>query len=190
MEPDELSIGILTPLQKPPPKKKGPCENLRPIMLLSVIRKILTICHIKRMWDRISSSIPYNQAAYQAGRSTTEQVFAAKVLIEKAVTSSDYKLYMTLLDMSEAFDTVDRKTLFENLEKILLPEELHLFSIITRNPSIKVKVNNVFSELFSSLVGIMQGDCMSVILFIYYLGCCLQKEKQLIAAPELLVTQK
>ena len=97
---------------------------------------------------------------------------------------------MTLLDMSKAFDTVDRKTLFENLEKILLPEELHLFSIITRNPSIKVKVNNVFSELFSSLVGIMQGDCMSVILFIYYLGCCLQKEKQLIAAPELLVTPK
>ena len=118
--PDEISIGILTPLQKPPPKKKGPCENLRPIMLLSVIRKILTICLIKRTWDRISSSIPYDQAAYQAGRSTTEQVFAAKVLIEKAITSSDYKL-----DMSKAFDTVDRKTLFENLEKILLREELH-----------------------------------------------------------------
>ena len=31
---------------------------------------------------------------------------------------------------------------------------------------------------------------MSAILFIYYLGCCLQKEKQLIAAPELLVTPK
>ena len=97
---------------------------------------------------------------------------------------------MTLLDMSKAFDTVDRKTLFENLEKILLPEELHLFSIITRNPNIKVNVNNAFSEYFSSLVGIMQGDCMSAILFIYYLGCCLQKAKQLIAAPDLLVTPK
>ena len=36
----------------------------------------------------------------------------------------------------------------------------------------------------------MQGDCMIAILFIYYLGCCLQKEKTLIAAPELLVTPK
>ena len=112
-------------------------KNLRPIMLLSVIRKILTICLIKRTWDRISSSIPYNQAAYQAGRSTTEQVFAAKVLIEKAVTSSDYKLYMTLLDMSKAFDTVDRKTLFENLEKILLPEELHFIQYHHKKPKYK-----------------------------------------------------
>ena len=67
---EELKLGILTPTQKPN-KKKGPMDHLRPIMLLSVLRKILTICIIKRIWDRLSERIPKEQAAYQGGRSTT-----------------------------------------------------------------------------------------------------------------------
>ena len=38
----ELVVGLLRPLPKPG-KKKGPAENLRPIILLSVLRKILTV---------------------------------------------------------------------------------------------------------------------------------------------------
>ena len=44
----ELVTGLLRPLQKPG-KKKGPAENLRPIILLSVLRKILTIAMLDRM---------------------------------------------------------------------------------------------------------------------------------------------
>ena len=70
--PDELKLGILTPIPKPG-KAKGPPENLRPIILLSVIRKILTICLLNRCWDRFENFLPKDQAAYQPGRSTTEQ---------------------------------------------------------------------------------------------------------------------
>ena len=38
--PLELKQGLLTPLPKPK-KKKGPRENLRPIILLSVLRKAI-----------------------------------------------------------------------------------------------------------------------------------------------------
>ena len=71
-----LKTGILTSLQKPP--KKG-CErktNVRPIILLSIIRKILAMGIIDRVWEKMKSKIPPDQAAYQKGRSTTEQVFA------------------------------------------------------------------------------------------------------------------
>ena len=44
----ELKLGLLTPLQKPG-KAKGPLANLRSLILLSVIRKILTICLIERI---------------------------------------------------------------------------------------------------------------------------------------------
>ena len=43
--PEELKGGILVPLPKPG-KPQGPPANLRPIILLSVIRKILAICMI------------------------------------------------------------------------------------------------------------------------------------------------
>ena len=94
--------------------------------------------------------------------------------------------------MSKAFDTVDRKTLFSKLEGILLPEELHLFSILTRKPKIFIKVNNTLSKDFTSLIGIMQGDCMSAILFILYLAYCLINEKQIVNTytAKLLITPK
>ena len=129
---DELKIGILTPLPKPG-KKKGPTENLRPIILLSVLRKLLTICLMRRTWDKLKTRIHLDQASYQEGRSTTEQIFSIKLLAEKAISSSDYKIYILLLDMSKAFDTVNRNQLFETLEEILLPDEIHLLHILTND---------------------------------------------------------
>ena len=44
----DTGSAALIPLQKPPPKKKGPVKNLRPINLLPVIRKILSKLGLKR----------------------------------------------------------------------------------------------------------------------------------------------
>ena len=185
--PKEIVIGILNPLPKPK-KKQGHPENLRPIILLSVIRKILTICIIQRTWDKFATKIPPEQAAYQSGRSTTEQVYTIKMLVEKAINASDYSIYILLLDMSKAFDTVDRK-LFKYLEEILEADELHLLSILTRNPQIAIKVNEKLCEKFEILVGIMQGDVLSAILVFFYLACCPGKEtktylNKLLIAPK------
>ena len=62
---------------------------------------------IDRLWEKISKNITKDQAAYQPGRSTTEQVFAVKMICDKAITSNDYTAYLLLLDMSKVFDTVD-----------------------------------------------------------------------------------
>ena len=81
--PPELTLGIITLLQKPV-KPKQPVQNLCPITLLSMIRKVLAVCMKKRIVDKLDAEIPPSQEAYRAGRSTTEHVFAAKVLVEKA----------------------------------------------------------------------------------------------------------
>ena len=130
----------------------------------------MTIIILRRTWERVKTRIPIDQAAYQQGRSTTEQVFAIKLLAEKAIISSDFKIYILLLDMSKAFDTVDRNKLFNNLEDILLPEELHLLGILTNNVKLRVRVGNEYGPDFTTILGIMQGDCLSAILFIFYLA--------------------
>ena len=76
--PKELTQGILTTIQKPG-KTKGPITNLRPITLLSMLRKLLVSCTKQRIIDRIDREIPSSQTAYRAGRSTTEHVFALKM---------------------------------------------------------------------------------------------------------------
>ena len=146
-------------------------------MLLSVLHKILTICIIGRIWNRLKTRIPSEQAAYQGGRTTTEQVLSIKLLAEKAINSSNYKIFLSLFDMSKAYDTVNRRKLFEHLEQILNPDELHLLSIITNLTKVKVKVNNTFGTLFVTQIGIMQGDCLSALLFIFYLSECLRNER-------------
>ena len=49
--PEEVRRGILTPFAKSP--KKDERVNVRPIILLSVLRKIITITLIDRCWERI-----------------------------------------------------------------------------------------------------------------------------------------
>ena len=158
-EVQELILGLLKPLPKPR-KPKGSPENIKPIILLSVLRKILTICFLDRIWNRLKQKIPSKQAAYQPGRGTTEQVHAIKLLTEKAITSNDYNIYLTLLDMSKAFDTVDHKILFEHLEEILNADELFIVHVLTNKPEIAVKIGSLTGISFLTTIGIMQGDCM------------------------------
>ena len=171
--PMEIKLGILNPLIKNI-KKQGPCTNLRPIILLSILRKILAICMITRIGEKLEQHIPPSQAAYQKGRSTTEHVFAYKLLAEKAISSSDYTVHILLMDMSKAFDTVNREYLINDLRKILQPDELHIMKILLEGVQYKVKVGSTMGNPFTTNVGCPQGDCLSAILFAFYLAISLE----------------
>ena len=74
---------------------------------------------MKRIGVKIDREIPITQAAYRSGRSTTEHVFACKILAEKAATSKDFGIHFLLIDMSKAFDSIIRSELIKDLSKIL-----------------------------------------------------------------------
>ena len=84
---------------------------------------------------------------YSAGRSTTELVFAFKLLAEKAITSSDYELSILMLDMSKAFDTIQRGTLFEDLKEILTIDELNLIHLLLNDVQLAVKLEDKIGKL-------------------------------------------
>ena len=58
--PIELKHGLIIPIQKPG-KQKGKVENIIPVILLSILRKLLETCFIKRISDKIDSMIPLSQ---------------------------------------------------------------------------------------------------------------------------------
>ena len=173
--PREIKLGVLSALQKPG-KPLGPCKSLRPIVLLSMLRKILAIIFISRVGDKIRSRIPLSQAAYTAGRSTTEHVLAFKLLAEKAITSEDYEVHLLLKDMSRDFHTVNRKLLMEDLRAILDPDELHIAKLLLEDVSLIVRCGSSYGEEFKTNIGTPQGDCASPILFTLYLANALQDQ--------------
>ena len=127
--PNEITHGILRALQKPG-KPKGPTSNRQPIILLSILRKLLAVCIMKRINSRLDSAIPISQAAYRKNRLATEHAFATKLIIERTISSTDETLYLLLLDMSKSFDRIQRNELIEGLINVLNQDELHLIRIL------------------------------------------------------------
>ena len=180
---DMIKKGILHPIAKPM-KKKGPISNLRPITLLSVLRKILALIMIERCWNKMKDVIPKSQAAYQVGRSTTEQVFALKILAEKAIINENYEIFFILLDMPKAFDTVNRGKLLSMLADFLTNSELHIMKVLIMDITLNVKVGNTVGNDIKTEIGIAQGDCLSALLFIVYLALALKELPTLISKED------
>jgi len=72
--------------------------------------------------------------------------------------------------MSKAFDTVDRPKLIEDLRELLNDDELHLLHILIHDVTLQVRVGQDLGEEFMTEKGIAQGDCLSAVLFIFYLA--------------------
>ena len=86
--PNEITLRILREQQESR-KPKSLTSHLRPIILLNIHRKILAVCIIKRINSRLDFAIPISQAAYRKNRSTTEHIFATKLIIEREISSKD-----------------------------------------------------------------------------------------------------
>ena len=104
--------------------------------------------HCKTFWKRLvfagtrqklSNKIPITQATYRANRSTTENVFTITVLAKKAITSKDYETHLLMLDMSKAFDTFQRKSLFDELQEILSENEVYMLYILINDVNVNVR---------------------------------------------------
>ena len=112
--PKEINHGILVPLQKPG-KPRGPASNLRPIILLYTLRKILAVCIMDRAGSRLDYKTPITQTDYRKERSTTEHVFGVKMVVERTTNARNETLHLVLLNMSKVFDSIKRKDLIEHL---------------------------------------------------------------------------
>ena len=93
------------------------------------------------MNSRLDSVIPTSQAVYRKNRSTTEHLFATKLIIERTISSMVETIDLLLLDVSKAFDSIHRNTLIEKLKNILNQGELPLIRILL-DVKIVVKCGN------------------------------------------------
>ena len=111
-------FGLLAPLQKPG-KTKGPVTNLRPVILLPVIRKILSNVVLARIKPKVDEYLYLSQSAYCEKRSTGDIIWAYRWIIAKAQKAKE-KIYITGIDLSSAFDTIIREKLVVILETIFI----------------------------------------------------------------------
>ena len=171
----EIGRGVLIPLPKPK-KIKGPIKHLRPITLLIIIRKILSDITLTRIRPTTESYLSHSQSAYRPLRSTTDVVWTYRWLIAKAFTT-DIPIYITGIDMTAAFDTINRVKLIDIFKNIVEEDELRMIKALLSKTTLEIKTNNnnIESIPFRTNIGSPQGDGLSGTLFTVYFEASLRK---------------
>ena len=111
--------------------------------------------------------MPIELVAYQAGHSTTEQVYTVKTLAEKAIISSDYIIFILMLDTPKVFNSINRTKLKDYIGEILNERELYMMNILINDV---VQCGNETGKDIIMNVGICQGDYLPAVLLIVYLA--------------------
>ncbi|KAK3773203.1 hypothetical protein RRG08_025869 [Elysia crispata] len=179
----DINAGEIIPLPKPG-KPKGPPKNLRPITLLNTIRKTLSTIVLERIRPHVEKYISHSQSGFRPNRSTADVAWTHKWLAAKTLQEK-INITITGIDMSAAFDTIDRATLLNILETIIEEDELRLVRFLLSNTCLNIRIGGTKEEKkFTSNIGTPQGDSLSPILFVVYLENALKEVRPILPESE------
>ena len=158
---------ILIPLNKP--NKGFQAKNTRPIQLVNMIRKILSSLVLKEIQEFAEKYVSLTQSGYRPNRSTCDIIWTYRWFM--AITEKYQEtLYMMGIDLSKAFDCIDRFKLLQILEEgNISTNALRIIQYLISSTHMQCQVGKTKSETFDTTQGIPQGDALSPVLFIIYL---------------------
>ena len=135
--------------------------------MLCIAGKILTRLILNRLSKHISNIglIPESQCGFIQGKSTTDSSFALQQLQEKCRLSNQ-DLFLLFIDLTKAFDTVNREGLWCILEKAGCPR--HFVNIVRSfhdNMNATVREGSDKSSPFAVTSGTKQGCIIAPTLF-------------------------
>jgi hypothetical protein len=177
-----LGEGTLIPLAKPG-KPKGLLSSLRPIVLLTTLRKTLSTVILNRIRDKVEKFLSPTQSGFRQNRSTSDAVWAHKWII---ATTQKHRIAIENLglDMTSAFDTLDRQRLLNETRSIFDDDEWRMIKKLLDTTTLRVRVCNALSLPFDSTWGSPQGDSASPIIFTIYLELALRQLRHQCIRPK------
>nr|VZI25723.1 unnamed protein product [Spirometra erinaceieuropaei] len=142
-------------------KRKGNrqvCDNHRGISLLDIVGavfvRILLICLNSHLEQGL---LPESQCGFRRHRGSTDMIFAARQLQEKCQEMRTH-LYSTFVDLTKAFDTVNREGLWKIMQKFGCPEGFtQMVRQLHDGTMARVTDNETVSEAFAVTNGVKQG---------------------------------
>ena len=165
--PTEWTQSLIIPL----PKKGNlrQCQNYRTISLISHTSKIMLRVILNRLKKEAEEHLAEEQAGFRAGRSTVEQIFTCRILMEKHL-QHQRDLFHNFIDFRKAFDRVWHEGLWQVLRQFGIEEGLiQAIQALYNTASSAVLLNNQIGDYFKTTVGVRQGCLLSPVLFNLFL---------------------
>nr|VZI51255.1 unnamed protein product [Spirometra erinaceieuropaei] len=150
-------------------KRKGNrqvCDNHRGISLLNIAGKIFARILLNRLNNHLEQGLlPESQCGFRRHRGTTDMIFAARQLQKKCQEMRTH-LYSTFMDLTKAFDTVNREELWKIMQKFGCPERFtQMVRQLHDGMMARVTDNGAVSEAFAVTNGVKQGCVLAPTLF-------------------------
>ena len=166
--PDEWRESLIVSIYKNK-GEKSICGNSRGISLLAVAGKILAKVMLARLIEKISEELmPETQCGFRQGRSTADMIFVSRQVLEKC-REQHRDLHFAFIDLTKAFDTVDRDLLWAILTKAGCPDKfVRMIKLFHIDMSARVRIDNLESDSFPVSRGVKQGCVLAPVLFNIY----------------------
>ena len=156
--------------------KKGnlrDCSNYRGIMLLSVPGKVLNRVIIDRVKNAVDPQLMDQQAGFRRNRSCADQIASLRIY------EWNSPLYPNFINYEEAFDSVDRQTLWKLLRHYGVPVKIvSLIQYIYQDMGCRVVHAGQTSEQFQVKTGVRQGCLLSPFLFLLVIDWITRRQRE------------
>ena len=150
--------------------EKSVCGNSRGISLLSVAGKVLAKVMLCRLIRSVTEHLlPESQCGFRKNRSTVDMIFTTRQLQEKC-REQHQDLHMAFVDLSKAFDTVNRDLLWAVLLRVGCPQRfVNILQSFHEGMMAQVTTGGQESRPFKVCTGVRQGCVLAPVLFNIFL---------------------
>jgi hypothetical protein len=101
-------------------------------------------------------------------------VWGHKWLIARIIKARE-EIWILGIDMSRAFDTIDRSKLLHELRSIIDNDSWRMIAALLDHTTLQAKIKNVLSDPIETNIGAPQGDSLSPVLFVIYLELAMRQ---------------
>ena len=146
--------------------------NYRGLAIGSAFGKLFSFILLNRLNAYIENKqlISPHQIGFMKGSRTSDHVFLLKTAIDKIVKKNGKQLYAAFIDFKKAYDTVDRRVMFERLKSLGINGIfLRNLEAMYLNTEYLIRYGDGFLDPIASNVGLKQGCPLSPMLFNLYI---------------------
>ena len=170
--PAIFKSALVKPLLKKPSLDPNDLKNFRPVSNLTFLSKVIERIVLNQLLEHLFSHNLLHplQSAYRSNHSTETALL--KIVNDLLISLDKGKVcFLTLIDLSAAFDTVDHSILLTRLQNTfgISDSALSWFHSYISSRQQTVFVNGLSSTTSSVSYGVPQGSVLGPILFVLYM---------------------
>ena len=163
-----MIYGEIRPVIKSKTSSKNDSDNYRPVLSSSVLLKVFEYCLLTflKKYLRLNN----RQFGYRSDTSCLSAISLVKETIH-SYNSKGSSVYCATVDLSKAFDKVNKNILFKKLyESGLNPRIVEIIRAMYEETYVHTSFNKFSGESWKVMNGVRQGGVISSFLFSFYMN--------------------